>query len=33
MFPTLFPSNGLGSSALRDSITAFAPIVNGTIGA
>jgi hypothetical protein len=33
MFPTRFPGNGLGSSALRDSITAFAPIVNGTIGA
>jgi len=30
-FPTLFPGNGLGSSTLRDSITAFAPIVNGTI--
>jgi hypothetical protein len=30
-FPTLFPSNGLGSSTLRDSITAFAPIVSGPI--
>ncbi len=31
MFATRFPSHGLGSTALRDSITAFAPIVNGTI--
>lgn len=30
-FPSVFPSNGLGSSTLRDSITAFNPIVNGTI--
>jgi hypothetical protein len=30
-FSTLFPGNGLGSSTLRDSITAFDPIVNGTI--
>jgi hypothetical protein len=30
-FSTLFPGNGLGSSALRDSITAFAPIVSGPI--
>jgi hypothetical protein len=30
-FPTLFPGNGLGSSTLRDSITAFAPIVTGPI--
>lgn len=30
-FATLFPNNGLGSSTLRDSLTAFAPIVNGTI--
>ena len=30
-FSALFPSNGLGSSALRDSITAFAPIVSGPI--
>jgi hypothetical protein len=30
-FPALFPNNGLGSSALRDSITAFAPIVSGPI--
>jgi hypothetical protein len=30
-FSTLFPSNGLGSATLRDSITAFDPIVNGTI--
>ncbi|MCP5472549.1 MAG: general secretion pathway protein GspF [Sinobacteraceae bacterium] len=27
-----FPSHGLGSVALRDSLTAFNPIVNGTIG-
>ncbi len=31
LFPTLFPSNGLGNNQLRDSLTAFAPIVNGTI--
>ena len=30
-FATLFPNNGLGSSQLRDSLMAFAPIVNGTI--
>jgi hypothetical protein len=30
-FPALFPSNGLGSPVLRDSLTAFNPIVNGTI--
>src|SRR5262245_15613619 len=30
-FSTLFPSNGLGSASLRDSLTAFNPIVNGTI--
>jgi hypothetical protein len=30
-FPTLFPSNGLGSTALRDSLTMIAPIVNGTV--
>ncbi len=30
-FPTVFPTNGLGSSTLRDSITAFAPIVQGVI--
>ncbi|MCE7902690.1 MAG: general secretion pathway protein GspF [Gammaproteobacteria bacterium PRO9] len=30
-FGTLFPGNGLGSATLRDSLTAFAPIVNGTI--
>jgi len=30
-FTTLFPSNGLGSSALRDSLTMIAPIVNGTV--
>jgi hypothetical protein len=30
-FPTLFPTNGLGSSTLRDSVTAFAPVVNGVI--
>ena len=30
-FPTLFPNHGLGSVALRDSLTAFNPIVNGVI--
>jgi hypothetical protein len=30
-FPTLFPSQGLGSNTLRDSLTIFAPIVNGTV--
>jgi hypothetical protein len=30
-FPTLFPSQGLGSSTLRDSLTIIAPIVNGTV--
>ncbi len=33
LFPTanFFPGHGLGSAALRDSLTAFNPIVNGTI--
>ncbi len=31
-FSTLFPTNGLGNAALQDSLTAFDPIVNGTIG-
>lgn len=30
-FATLFPGHGLGSPTLRDSLTAFAPIVNGTL--
>src|SRR5262245_61003984 len=30
-FPTLFPSHGLGGTALRDSLTMFAPVCNGTI--
>ena len=30
-FATLFPGHGLGSTTLRDSLMAFAPIVNGTI--
>jgi hypothetical protein len=30
-FSALFPSNGLGSASLRDSLTAFDPIVFGTI--
>jgi hypothetical protein len=30
-FASLFPTHGLGSVALRDSLTAFNPIVNGTI--
>lgn len=31
-FANVFPSHGLGSSTLRDSLTAFNPIVNGVIG-
>lgn len=31
-FATEFPGHGLGNASLRDSLTAFAPIVNGTIG-
>jgi hypothetical protein len=31
-FATAFPQHGLGGSTLRDSLLAFAPIVNGTIG-
>ena len=31
LFPTRFPNHGLGGTALRDRLTAFAPIVNGTI--
>ena len=31
LFPTLFPAHGLGNAALIDSLTAFDPIVNGTI--
>jgi hypothetical protein len=31
LFASRFPQNGLGSVALRDSLTAFNPIVNGTI--
>ena len=30
-FAARFPQHGLGSVALRDSLTAFNPIVNGTI--
>ncbi|MGJ8680598.1 hypothetical protein [Paraglaciecola sp.] len=30
-FSNFFPSNGLGNSTLMDSLTAFEPIVNGTI--
>ncbi len=30
-FASLFPTHGLGSVALRDSLTAFNPVVNGTI--
>lgn len=30
-FANLFPTHGLGSVALRDSLTAFNPVVNGTI--
>jgi hypothetical protein len=32
-FGTLFPTQGLGSAAGLDAITAFEPIVNGKIGA
>ncbi len=31
-FGTLFPNHGLGNATMQDSLTAFAPIVNGTIG-
>ena len=31
LFTSLFPNHGLGNAALRDSLTAFNPIVNGTI--
>jgi hypothetical protein len=31
-FSTKFPTHGLGSAALQDSLIAFNPIVNGTIG-
>jgi hypothetical protein len=30
-FPTLFPGHGLGNATLLDSLTAFQPIVSGTI--
>jgi hypothetical protein len=30
-FGTLFPGHGLGNSTLQDSLTAFQPIVTGTI--
>jgi hypothetical protein len=30
-FPTLFPSHGLGGSALRDSLTMIAPLCSGTV--
>ena len=30
-FTSLFPAHGLGNAQLRDSLTAFAPIVNGTL--
>jgi hypothetical protein len=30
-FATLFPNHGLGNATLQDSLTAFEPIVNGTI--
>jgi ABC-type uncharacterized transport system ATPase component len=30
-FANLFPGNGLGNVALMDSLTAFQPIVSGTI--
>jgi hypothetical protein len=31
LFPTLFPNHGLGNVTLRDSLTAFNPIVSGMI--
>ncbi len=31
-FGSLFPNHGLGNASLQDSLTAFEPIVNGTIG-
>ena len=31
-FPIQFPGHGLGSSIMMDRLTAFQPIVNGTIG-
>jgi len=30
-FGNLFPNHGLGNTNLQDSLTAFTPIVNGTI--
>jgi hypothetical protein len=30
-FAGLFPNHGLGNAAMQDSLTAFTPIVNGTI--
>ena len=30
-FDTIFPNHGLGNAAMQDSLTAFTPIVNGTI--
>ena len=30
-FPLLFPNHGLGNATLMDSLTAFDPIVDGTI--
>ena len=30
-FDSIFPGNGLNGTALKDSLTAFDPIVNGTI--
>jgi hypothetical protein len=32
LFASLFPNHGLGDAALRDGLTAFEAIVNGTIG-
>ncbi len=32
LLPTVIPSHGLGNATLLDSLTAFAPIVNGTMG-
>jgi hypothetical protein len=32
LFDQVVPNHGLGSVAMRDSLTAFQPIVNGTMG-
>ena len=32
LFDQVIPNHGLGTPAMRDALTAFQPIVNGTIG-